>query len=97
MNERTEGMSEREKIIETMVSALTTDDKNWAGWKNTSSGILAALDAAGYAIVPREPDEAIKFAGGIAFEDAAFGEQKLVFNAAGDAYRAMIAKHKAPE
>ena len=47
------------------VSALTKDDKNWAGWKNTSSGILAALDAAGYAIVRREPDEAMI--------DAAFG------------------------
>jgi hypothetical protein len=52
-------MSEREKIIETMVSALAKDDKNWAGWKNTSSGILAALDAAGYDIVKREPDEAM--------------------------------------
>jgi hypothetical protein len=53
-------MSEREKIIETIVSALTKDDTNWAGWKTTSSGILAALDAAGYAIVKREPDEALE-------------------------------------
>lgn len=40
--------------------------------------------------VPREPTETMKVNGGLAFENAAFGECKLVFEAAGDAYRAML-------
>ena len=86
-------MSEREKIIETMVSALTTDDKNWSGWKNTSSGILAALDAAGYAIVPREPDEALEQIELPHFGDNTFHDDAVKAHLIA---RAMIAKHKAP-
>ena len=52
---------------------------------------LSALTAKGFAVVPVEPNEAMKVSGGLAFENAAFGDGKLVFEAAADAYRAMLA------
>jgi hypothetical protein len=47
-------------------------------------------------LAPIEPDDAMSVNGGIAFEDAAFGEQKIVFEAARDAYRAMLSAAPPP-
>lgn len=51
---------------------------------------LVQLIFEGYAVMPIEPTEAMSVNGGLAFEDAAFGEGKLVFEAAADAYRMMV-------
>ena len=45
-------------------------------------------------VVPKVPTEAMKYVGGLAFEDAFYGDGKLVFNGAEDAYRVMIAAAK---
>ena len=59
-------MSEREKIIETMARAMCCDPQNCEAPKcgcavpsENARYVIAALDAAGYAIVRREPDEAM--------------------------------------
>lgn len=56
-----------------------------------ASEIVAALDTAGYVILPREPNQTMIAEGGVAFEDALFGECKLVFDGAEDCYKAMVA------
>ena len=47
-------------------------------------------DAPAVAMVPAVPTEAMKVAGGVAFENAAFGDEEDVFEAAGLAYQAML-------
>ena len=79
-------MSEREKIIETMISAMASsqakDDEGTfeplldqinlsenamrTVLRAAATDAIAALDAAGYAIVPREPTEAMLEAGSTA-------------------------------
>jgi len=59
--------------------------------KAAAESILIALDAAGFQVVPKVPTDGMKVAGGVAFEDSAFGEGELIFDAAGHLYAAMLA------
>jgi len=52
---------------------------------------IAALDAAGFVIAPKEPDERMAVSGGLAIEKSMFEDQDpLVFDGAKKCYRAMI-------
>lgn len=62
---------------------MNPDDK-LGGWIHWIEAALAAIREM------REPNDAMRTAGGLAFEEASFEEQKMVFDAAADAWRAMI-------
>lgn len=63
-------MSPKDTIIETMVSDI--DDRRFDAFTSGRSIVaaqIAALSAAGYAIVPVEPDEAMREAGALCASD----------------------------
>lgn len=62
----------------------------WPGRAGDLEFVIQRLDKLGFVIVPKEPTQTMSVNGGLAIEDAAFGEQKLIFEAAADAYRIMV-------
>jgi hypothetical protein len=78
-------------VVEVMAKALKQDDKYWSGWRNTSVNILAAIDEAGYSVVPKKPTKAMIEAALAALSDVTIEEPKAAAWDALRAYRAMLA------
>jgi hypothetical protein len=93
-------MTARETIARHTVTAEIWDlmsERERDFWRGEADKYLAALDAAGLAVVPKEPTEAMCVAGVMAMEGRAantattaviYGQPKAI-------YRAMIAKGQA--
>jgi hypothetical protein len=84
-------MSDRDKLIEAMARGMAIDarayegpDLHWRAYVDDAQSALAAIEANGFAVVPREPTEAMKIA---AFEAAGPHTEECPL----DVWRAMIA------
>jgi len=74
---------------EVIEQALLPDVPKWTRYADK---VLAALDEAGLAVVPKEATDAIGVAGGLEMERQMFeGGEPVIFNAAKVVWRAMIA------
>ena len=84
-------MTDRDKLIEEIARGMAIDagayegpDLHWPAYVDDAQAALAAIEAAGFAVVPVEPTEAMKIA---AFEAAGpYAEEDPL-----DVWRAMIA------